>query len=37
MDLFTDKFGFESEDLDAVTTELSRVLEMPSELRFNES
>lgn len=33
---FTDKFGFESEDLDAVTTELSQVIEQPVEPHFYE-
>ncbi|MCG8545013.1 MAG: hypothetical protein MJE12_12480 [Alphaproteobacteria bacterium] len=36
MDFFTDKFGFKSDDLDAVTAELSRVLDMPVEPHFYE-
>jgi len=34
---FTDKFGFKSDDLDAITSELSRVLNQPPRLQFNDS
>jgi hypothetical protein len=37
MEMFTDKFGFENDDLNAVTAELSQVLDMPVELRFNDA
>ena len=36
MDLFTETYGFESDDLDAVTKELARVLKMTPETHFYE-
>jgi hypothetical protein len=36
MKLFTDKFGFESDDLEAVTTEVSRVTKLEAEPRYYE-
>jgi len=36
MDMFTEKYGFESDDLDAVTKELARVLGMAAKLHFYE-
>lgn len=36
MDLFTEKFGFESGDIDTVTEELARALDMKPDLRFYE-
>ena len=36
MNYFTGKFGFKSDDLSAVTAELSRVLNMPAEPHFYE-
>ena len=36
MDLFTEKFGFESDNIDAVTEELARALYMKPERRFYE-
>ena len=37
MDYFTEKFGFESDDLGKVTDEISRILSMLPEHRFNDS
>jgi hypothetical protein len=34
---FTEKFGFEADEFDAVTNELKRVLNMLPEHRFNDS
>lgn len=36
MVIFTDKYGFVSDDLDAVTEELARILDMIPEAHFNE-
>ena len=37
MIFYTEKFGFSTDDLDAVTAELSRVLEKPAKPRFGDS
>ncbi len=36
MDLFSEKYGFESNDLDSVTKELARILDMTPEPHFYE-
>lgn len=37
MIIYTDKFGFESDDMEGVTEELSQVLEIEPDLRWNDS
>jgi len=37
MNIFFDKYGFESGDLNAVTTALSQVLKLTAEVKFNDS
>lgn len=37
MNFFTDRYGFESDDLDSVTEELASALKMMPEHRFNDA
>jgi hypothetical protein len=37
MDIFFDKYGFESDNFDAVTKALSQVLKLTAEVKFNDS